>query len=316
MSIFDEPAPKPISTIGERYWNNLSLLPDAPTFDEISYLHIIFAQTGFPYSEVPLGQPFQRRNGAAVLGLTPGYLMNPATRKLELQKLPYGTIPRLLMLHICTEATSTQKQTIDMNRSMTQFLRDDLLICTNGGPRGGMTAFKGQMNSVAATPITIGLNYLTGKGGRGATTFKPTPAIVEYRVWDEKSLVNRVPWNTEVILSDSFFGSLITHSVPLDFRAIQALRKSPLSLDIYFTLAYRLHDIAPGKVESPTWSQLREQFGMEGYELKIFKYRFLGYLKDVLRFYPDAKIEVTDRGLSFRRSKPPIPKRLLLQGHR
>jgi Plasmid encoded RepA protein len=311
MSIFDEPAAMPISAIGERYWNTVATMGD-PTVDEIRYLHVIFAQTGFPYSEVPFGQPFQRRNGSALLGLTPGYLMNPLTKQLELQGLPYGSIPRLLMLYICNEAKRTNRRKIDMNRSMTGFLREDLLIGTSGGPRGGLTSFKKQMNRVAATPITIGLNYLTGRGGRGAATFKPTPAIVEYKVWDDESLRDKPMWHTEVTLSESFYDGVIHHSVPLDDRAIQALRKSPLQLDTYFNLAQRLPRMRGNEVQKVSWSQLKEQIGQEYAELKGFKQNYLKALAMVKQVYPDANITYDVDGIQLRRSKPPIPRNLLL----
>lgn len=311
MSIFDEPALIPIGTVGERYWNTVATMGE-PTVDEIRYMHVIFAQTGFPYSEVPFGQPFQRRNGSAVLGLTPGYLMNPLTRRLELQGLPYGSIPRLLMIHICNEAKRTSKRKIDMNRSMTKFLRDDLLVSPSGGVRGGLTAFKKQMNRVAATPMTIGLNYLTGRGGRGAATFKPTPAIVEYKVWDEDSLVDKPMWHTEVTLSESFFDGVLHHSVPLDDRAIQALRKSPLQLDVYFNLAQRLPRMRGNEVQRISWAKLREQVGQEYGEVKTFRFNYLRALEKVKGVYPDANITYTADGIELRRSKPPIPSNLLL----
>ena len=311
MSIFDEPALIPIGTVGERYWNTVATIGE-PTVDEIRYMHVIFAQTGFPYSEVPFGQPFQRRNGSAVLGLTPGYLMNPVTRRLELQGLPYGSIPRLLMIHICNEAKRTSKRKIDMNRSMTKFLRDDLLVSPSGGVRGGLTAFKKQMNRVAATPITIGLNYLTEKGRNGAATFKPTPAIVEYKVWDDDSLIDKPMWHTEVTLSESFFDGVIHHSVPLDDRAIQALRKSPLQLDTYFNLAQRLPRMKGSEVQRISWAKLREQVGQEYAEVKMFKFRYLEALAKVKRVYPDANITYTADGIELRRSKAPIPSNLLL----
>lgn len=311
MSLFDEPSLVPLGAVGERYWDTVATM-GAPTVDEIRYLHVIFAQTGFPYSEVPMGQPFQRRNGSAVLGLTPGYLMNPKTKRLELQGLPYGSMPRLLMLYICNEAKRTKTKKIDMNRSMTSFLRNDLLVSPSGGARGGLTAFKKQMNRVAATPITIGLNYLTEKGRNGAATFKPTPAIVEYKVWDDDSLIDKPMWHTEVTLSESFFDGVIHHSVPLDDRAIQALRKSPLQLDTYFNLAQRLPRMKGNEVVRISWAKLREQVGQEYAELKNFKFNYLKSLQMVKRVYPDANISYDADGIELRRSKAPIPSNLLL----
>jgi hypothetical protein len=312
MSIFDEPSLKPISSVGERYLNAAAELSvGTPTVDDIRYLHMIFAQTGFPYSEVEMGKPFQRRNGLAHIGLTPGYLMDPETKRLELQGLPYGSIPRLLMLYICHDAKRYNRKVIDMNRSITSFLRDDLLIQPSGGVRGGLTAFKKQMNRVAATPITIGMTYLTERGKPGATTYKP-PAVIEgIKVWDEDSLIDKPMWNTEVQLSETFFETILEHSFPLNDRAIQALRKSPQKLDLYFNLAQRLPRIQSGVVKF-SWQKAKEQWGQEYGEMKHFKFKILQHLADVLRVYPDAKVTYTNEGLELRPSKPPIPRNLLV----
>ena len=307
MSIFDEPSLVPLGAVGERYWSALGEIARPPSNDEVSFLHVLFAHTGMPHKEHPFGQPYQRRNGSVYLGLTPGYLMNPETKKLELQGLPYGPLPRLIMLYICNEAKRSNCAKVDMNRSMTSFLREDLMVNTSGGPRGGITSFKRQMNRVAATPITIGMTYLTDRGRTGVATHKPNPAIIQYKVWDEDSLVDKPMWNTEVTLSPEFFEGVIHHSIPLDVRAIHALRSSSMGLDVYFNLAQRLVRMRDGEVQLVTWQQLRDQFAPEYSEIKRFKFAFSELLARVLRVYPEANVTEVAGGLEFRRSKPPVP---------
>lgn len=303
MSIFDEPAMCPLGPVGERYWDNVSLIASPPTLEDIAYLHVLFAHTGMPYKEVPFGQSYLRRNGKVSLALSPGFLMNPKTLQLEMQGLPYGPLPRLLMLYICHEAKRWNKPLIDMNRSMSSFLRHDLLAkSAGGGPRGALTSLKRQMNRLAATPMTIGLAH-TG----GVSTIRPAPAIVEYRVWDEESLKNRPMWKTEILMSDKFFEGVINQSIPLDGRAIQGLKSSAMCLDIYFNLAQRLYRIRAGKVEKVTWAQLWGQFGQDYSELKRFKYALIENLRRVLKFYPDANLTEVEDGIEFRKSKPPVP---------
>ena len=303
MSIFDEPAMCPIGAVGDRYWDNVALISSPPAMEDITYLHVLFAHTGMPYKEVPFGQSYIRRNGRVSLALSPGFLMNPTTRQLEMQGLPYGPLPRLLMLYICHEAKRWNRPLIDMNRSMSSFLRQDLLAkSSGGGPRGALTSLKRQMNRLAATPMTIGLAY-TG----GVSTIRPTPAIVEYRVWDEESLKNRPMWKTEILMSDKFFEGVINQSIPLDNRAIQGLKSSAMCLDIYFNLAQRLYRIRAGKVEKVTWAQLWGQFGQDYTELKRFKFAFIENLRRVLKFYPDANITEYEEGIEFRRSPAPVP---------
>lgn len=47
-------------------------------------------------------------------------------------------------------------------------------------------------------------------------------------------------WTSKVRLSDSFFRECIAKPVPIDLRAYKALRGSPLAMDVYTWLTYRL----------------------------------------------------------------------------
>ena len=69
----------------------------------LSFLHSVLAQTFLPYRD-PKTRDYVRENGRASLVLTAGYLLDPTTRKPVLQGVPYGTKPRLLLIHLCTQA--------------------------------------------------------------------------------------------------------------------------------------------------------------------------------------------------------------------
>jgi Plasmid encoded RepA protein len=311
LSIFDEAAPRPVGRYGERYFDALERVIGAPTGDDITYLHVIFAQTGFPYKPVPKGQPFQRRNGQAVIGLTPGYLLDLETGELELQGLPFGVTPRKLMLHVCNETIRSGKREIDLNTSMTRFVDDDLEMSASGGVRGGITAYKEQVNCLAATQMVIGLNYVTPKGGRGASTFKPAPAISGYKVWDDDSLIGKPKFNTTLQLSESFFEGVQIHSIPLDDRAISFLGRSPLRLDVYFNLAQRLHRIPYAHPLLVTYKDLHAQMGQEYARPIDFVRKYREAVEEVKKVYPDANVVFKPEGVEFRHSKPPVPRKLV-----
>lgn len=55
---------------------------------------------------------YVRGNGRASLIVTAGHLFDPQTRRPLLQGIPYGAKPRLLMIHLCTEAVRRQSATI------------------------------------------------------------------------------------------------------------------------------------------------------------------------------------------------------------
>ena len=64
-------------------------------------------------------------------------------------------------------------------------------------------------------------------------------------------------------LSDAFYDEIIGHSVPVDMRVLQALRRSPLALDVYAWCAYRLYTLArsPRSTALVPWEALQRQFG-------------------------------------------------------
>ena len=47
-------------------------------------------------------------------------------------------------------------------------------------------------------------------------------------------------FNSVVVLSAEFYDELVAHAVPIDLRALKALKSSPLALDIYSWLTYRM----------------------------------------------------------------------------
>jgi hypothetical protein len=64
-----------------------------------------------------------------------------------------------------------------------------------------------------------------------------------------------------VTLSEHFFNEVIDRPVPIDMRAIKALKQSPMALDIYTWLTYRA-----SYLKRPTvipWSSLALQFGSD-----------------------------------------------------
>jgi hypothetical protein len=76
----------------------------------LRYLHSILAQCALPYREPKQADgaqalKYRRRNGRSELLVTAGEALNPLTRRLEQQGVPYGAKPRLLFIHHRIELT-------------------------------------------------------------------------------------------------------------------------------------------------------------------------------------------------------------------
>ena len=94
--------------------------------------------------------------------------------------------------------------------------------------------------------------------------------------------------------------------MPLDGRAIHALQKSALQLDVYCWLAQRLCRVRKAAGVKVSWRNMRDQFGQEYRTPKDFKREMKNALGKVLAVYPDARVEEVAGGLLLKPSPPPI----------
>jgi hypothetical protein len=125
--------------------------------------------------------------------------------------------------------------------------------------------------------------------------------------WDTKTPEQASLWKSSVTLSEPFYSEIINNSVPIDMRAIKALKRSPMALDIYCWLTYRL-----SYLKSPTeipFQLLAMQFGSGYTRPDNFKQAFVKELKKVLVVYPEARVQVDTHELILKPSKPHISKR-------
>lgn len=269
--------------------------------DRADYLHAVLCQVGMPRAATD-EREFIRESGFVSMKLEAGSLYDG--RRFVRQPLPYGSRPRLVMVHISGEAVRTQCRDIEIGESIRDFM-GRLGVADNGGPRGGYTMFKKQMTALAACRLTLGMRA----EGR-AVTINTNP-ITRFEAWLQPESGQRALWPGELQLSQEFFETLASHAVPLDPRALGGLKDSALALDIYTWLAHRLCRVK-GPVAKVSWRNLRDQFGQEYADAGNFKKAFRLALRRVLAVYPDARVEEEPGGLLLKPSRPPLAKTQVL----
>jgi len=109
-----------------------------------------------------------------------------------------------------------------------------------------------------------------------------------------------------VSLTEDFYRAILEAPVPIDLRALRALR-SPLGIDIYVWLTYRYSYLK--RETSIPWGALALQFGSDYARTPAFAAHFRQQLKKVVTLYPSARVEPTPRGLVLRPARTHIPKR-------
>lgn len=262
---------------------------EASDRQNLRHIHSVLALCGLPYTRQPLEiREYHRKQGRMSLIVKAGELLSPDNEWVP-QYLPFGSRARLLLLHLCSEAVRQKSPTIEIEDSLTAFLHAMHYPAT-GGPRGTLTAFKQQVNALAACSMKIG----TWDGAK-STTINTSP-FSSIDVWFPTDPGQRILWPSTVTFSREFFDTLAKHALPVNTHAVRAFAGSPRKIDLYFWLSYRLTSIeAPLKI---TWEGLKEQFG-SGYEReRAFRAQFaeeLGHLREV---FPKLPVNLTADGLT------------------
>ena len=295
-----KPEHKPLSRINER-------LISMPLQDEeaqsILYQHSVLCQTCMPYRDPGEAvRLWQRKNGMVRLELQAGRLLDPTTEDFVDVGLPFGPKPRLVLYHLNAEALRTQSPNIELEDSLTAFVKRTL-----GLDVGGRTikTVKEQLNRLAAADFRLGAS----KDGR-SVTIKGT-VIEGLELWTPQDARQRVLWPTQVQFSMRYFESLMQHAVPLNENAVARLSHSAMALDVYTWLAQRLHRVDPSKPAFVPWVSLKEQFGHGYHRMDNFKRVFRTTLRQVAIVYREAKYSLDWKGMRLLHSRPPVMRRLL-----
>jgi hypothetical protein len=232
---------------------------------------------------------FERTNGAFTLTMM-------APPKVG---LPYGSVPRLLLAWLVTEAVRTRSPELVLGDSLSHFMRQLGMVPT-GGRWGSITRLRAQSHRLFAS--TVSCLYQGNSRGVTGGGFHIADKYVLW--WDPKSPEQTELFESHVRLSDLFYREIITRPVPIDLRALRALSKSPMQLDIYAWLTYRLSYLR-NETTIP-WPVLQAQFGADYRLARQFKAAFLEHMKKVLTVYRSAKAEPAEGGLLLRPSPPHI----------
>lgn len=276
-----------------------AILSSAP--DKLDFLHSVQCQCSLPYRNPGEGvREWDRSQGTATLRIEAGAALDPRTGEFVKLGLPFGEKPRLVLIHLATEAVRTGSPVVNVEESMTAFARS-LGIETNGQQ---LRALKDQLARLAAATIRLGVVE------QDRAIQINSHIVAAFDLWFPRQADQRVLWPSTVRLSQEYFESLGRHAVPLDPRAVGALHSSSMALDAYVWLAQRLHRIPEGRPQFVPWASLYEQFGQGFSRIRDFRRRFTETLRQVLAAYPTARIDGDERGLTLHHSRPPVAPKL------
>lgn len=255
---------------------------------ETGFTHPGLCLTVLPYRALEPSEEWRRSTPTLTLSVQP---LRDADGRFR--GVPYGTKARLILLYLQSEAVRAHSPEIELGGSMHAWLK------RLGVSAGGKTyaQVSGQADRIASCVLTF-----TYRGGTGDTHWQDS--IVRGTFDPRARAGERV-----VRLSETFFNALRERPTPINIAAVRLLGDRCAALDIYLWLAYRLHSLKGTTLVR--WPALHAQFGANTQQLWHFKPRFLRELKAAAAVYPEARLDVAERGVVLHPSLPPMAASLI-----
>lgn len=256
-----------------------------PAQAELAFLARQFVQATLPHQDpgdVPL---WKRINGDLTLAIRPGIDI----RTGKSYGYPYGTIPRLLLFWMTTEAVRLKSRRLELGHSLSDFMKQ-LGLNPNNGSRGAKRSDAHRLSDQMLALFRATISFESGgtNGRKGATWVDMQIAPEGVFWWDEKRPNQGALWGSYVQLGERFYEAITVAPVPTDMRALRALKRSPLALDLYAWATYTAYQTKKSdQSRFVEWMWLHEQFGAEYGRLDNFGKKAKAALRKVKAVYPE-----------------------------
>ena len=232
---------------------------DRATPEDAAFVARQFVQATLPHSD-PKSDTWRRVNGNFALGIRAGF--NPFTNTSY--GLPYGTIPRLLLFWITSEAVTKRIPRLQLGHSLADFMRNvGLNPDTGGGKRGDAKRLHDQMQRLFSAVVTFHEELSSG-GTRGQRVLDLKVSNHRVLWWTPRTPGQHTLWESYIDLTPEFFTAITAAPVPVDTRALRALKRSPLALDLYALCCYEAFRVQrTGRPRVIPWRALMKQLGSD-----------------------------------------------------
>lgn len=270
-----------------------------PDKTESAFMARQLVQATLPHKNPGDKPAWSRKNGNLTLTIRPGW----NRKKDKTVGYPYGTLPRLLLFWLITEAIRTNSPRIELGNSLAHFMEKLGLDTSRGGKRSDAKRLKEQM--IRLFRATISFDHSSNDGRDSWIDMQVAPKGM--LCWDERYPDREALWESCIQLGEDFFNAIKSSPVPVDMRALKALKRSPLALDLYAWATYTAYQTQQtGRERSLSWEQMHEQFGAEYSTVKNFSNKAWNALLKVQLVYPNLKIRRIPGGIKVLPSKPSI----------
>ena len=268
------------------------LVTASETTPDLGFMARLLALCSLPRSNPGNRTQYKRVNGPYTL-----YMNTTADNKL-----PYGNLPRLILAWVCSEAVRTQSRELVLGKSLSEFMRT-LGVYSSSGEKH--IRLRNQMKRLFG--CTVSMIYENERGEARVSSLVADRTVFW---WSEGKPDQSSLWESKIRLGEDFFNEIINHPVPLNLNTLNALKRSPLGLDLYLWLVYRTFTLrAPLRL---TWRLLYGQFGADPdkasdkFIVRNFRTKCLRELKKIKIAWPELNYATSKGVLILHPSTPAI----------
>jgi hypothetical protein len=265
----------------------VSIFDELAAAKEVAFIARELVLASLPHSN-PGNRPlWTRRNGDVTLAIQPG--MNIQTG--ESYGYPYGIIPRLLLFWITTEALRTHDRRLELGNSLSGFMSQlGLSSYTGRGKRGDAKRLRDQMERLFRSRFSLErVRAQDTRVGKGWLDMQVAPQGELW--WSIRTPDQNALWGSWIELGELFYEAVTSAPVPVDMRALRALKRSPLALDLYAWLtfqAFRAQQSQRPRFE--TWQQLHSHMGGDYADVDNFRKKVKAAMKKIRTVYPGLRL--------------------------
>ena len=227
------------------------------------------------------------------------------------QGLPWGSIPRLALAWLCTNVVRKRSRVVELGSSFEQFFVELGYPLRMGGRNH--RNIKTHVDRLFSAAFYMDVDKWAGEDA-WERNIEIWPVSKRVRLWTSRRGRRTGDWTVASIeVSEPLYEAIIERPFPINLNAIKALRKSPLAIDLYLWLTFRMKGVRrPLRL---SWGRLCKQFsetgGIGGEAAKRFAARMRGQLCRVVDVWQEVKISFVRGGLLLMPSERQVGRRLV-----
>lgn len=268
--------------------------------DALGYSSQVLARCTFPYKELKeKSSIYTKANGPYVMTVAPGHSTDSATLVSEYFGVPFGKMPRLIMIYICTQIKQNKlgamvdgkkvEPVIKLGDYMGDFLKR-IGFSNHSANRKKLTG-----QAMRLFMSSIQLEDLSNKKCKKGVAV-PRMAT-SWEMWNANDTSHNPDLITsQVTLDESFCESVRKSGFPVDLDVLKEIHNDALAIDMYLWLSLRMYEInLKGASLELSWGLLNNQFKMLS-DTRNFARNARASLTKIKTYWPGLNIDLDVKG--------------------